>query len=75
MKIKQIKPKALLKALIKLGFLLKGKREAHVFLERSLKNQKRFTSISLHNKPLPKGTLKTILKQTGVSEDEIKKCL
>jgi predicted RNA binding protein YcfA (HicA-like mRNA interferase family) len=42
-------------------------------LEGIVKNKKRFTSISLHNEPLPKGTLKAILKQTGADEEEIKK--
>ena len=73
MKLKQIKPKNLLKALLKLGFVIKRQKGSHVFLEGIVKNKKLFTSISLHNEPLPKGTLKAILKQTGADEEEIKK--
>ncbi|MFN4213141.1 MAG: type II toxin-antitoxin system HicA family toxin [Microgenomates group bacterium] len=40
MKIKQIKPKDLLKALLKLGFLIKRRKGSHIFLERNLRNQK-----------------------------------
>jgi len=72
MKLKQIKPKNLLKALLKLGFVIKRQKGSHVFLEVIVKNKKCFTTISLHNEPLPKGTLKAILKQTGADEEEIK---
>jgi predicted RNA binding protein YcfA (HicA-like mRNA interferase family) len=75
MKIRQIKPKDLLKALLKLGFVVERQKGSHVFLEGTVANQKRFTSISIHNEPLPKGTLKAVLKQTGVSEEDIKKHL
>lgn len=75
MKIKQIKPKDLLKVLLKLGFIIKRQKGSHVFLEGFSDNQKRFTSISLHNEPLPKGTLKAILRQTDISEEEVKENL
>ena len=71
MKLKQVKPKDLLKALIKLGFAIKRRKDSHVFIEKGDK----MTSISLHNQPLPKGTLRDILTQTGVDETEIKKLL
>lgn len=75
MKLKQVKPRHLLKALLKIGFMIKRQKGSHVFIERTIKNQKKFTSISLHNEPLPKGTLKSILKQVEISEEEIKKYL
>ncbi len=71
MKIRQVKPKDLLKVLIKFGFVVKRKKGSHVFLELQTLQDRRFTSISLHNEPLPKGTLKGILKQTQISEDEL----
>lgn len=71
MKLKQIKPKDLLKALLKLGFIIKRQKGSHVFLERSSGNAVKVTSISLHNKPLPKGTLRNILTQTDVKEKDI----
>ncbi len=75
MKLKQIKPKILLKALLKLGFIIKRQKGSHVFLEKTIKSQKIFTSIALHNEPMPKGTLKAVLRQIKISEDEIKKVL
>jgi len=66
----------LLKALLKAGFEVKRQRgSSHVFLERTRNSEKRMTSISLHNKTLSLGTLRAILKQTGVSEDELKELL
>ncbi|OGK11262.1 hypothetical protein A2954_06065 [Candidatus Roizmanbacteria bacterium RIFCSPLOWO2_01_FULL_37_12] len=75
MKIKQVRPKDLLKALLKLGFIIKRQKGSHIFLERTLEGQKYFTSISLHREPLAKGTLKAILKQTSVSEVILKELL
>ncbi|MDP2861123.1 MAG: type II toxin-antitoxin system HicA family toxin [bacterium] len=75
MKIKQVKPKDLLKALRKAEFLIKRQKGSHVFLEKEFGKERRFTSIALHNEPLPFGTLRAILKQTGVSEEELKNLL
>lgn len=75
MRIKQVKPKDLLRALKKAGFIIKRKRGSHVFLEFSTTTEKRFTSIAIHNESLPKGTLKAILKQTAISEEMLKKLL
>lgn len=73
---REIKPRVLLRALLKAGFEIKRQRgSSHVFLERILNSEKWMTSISLHNKPLPLGTLRAILKQTGISEDELKDLL
>lgn len=75
MRIKQVRPKDLLKALLKAGFTIKRQSGSHVFLEFVGKTDVRFTSISLHQEPLPKGTLRAILKQTGISEEELGKLL
>lgn len=75
MKIKQVRPKDLLRALQKAGFIVKRKKGSHVFLEFSTIKEKRFTSIAIHNEPLPKGTLKAILRQTKLSEELLKQLL
>lgn len=75
MKIRQVKPKDLLRALLKAGFIIKRKRGSHMFLEFVTNDEVRLTSISMHNEPIPKGTLKGILKQTGIPEDELIKLL
>jgi predicted RNA binding protein YcfA (HicA-like mRNA interferase family) len=68
---REIKPKILLKALLKAGFEVKRRKGSHVFVERIQDKEVRMTSISLHNKPVPRGTLRAILKQVGMSEEEL----
>ena len=45
------------------------------FLRGMIGNQVRFTSIAIHDAPLPKGTLHEILEQTGIKEEELKKMM
>lgn len=75
MKIRQVKPKDLLRALLKAGFTIKRKKGSHVFLEFISNGEVRLTSISIHRGPIPKGTLKAIIKQAGISEDKLIKLL
>lgn len=75
MSSREIKPKVLLKALLKAGFVVKRQRGSHVFIERGSGTGTQMTSISLHSKPLPLGTLRAILKQTGVTENELERLL
>lgn len=75
MKLKQVKPKALLRALLKSGCVIKRQKGSHVFLEKISKEKTYNTSISLHIEPLPKGTLRGILKQINLTEEEIIKLL
>jgi predicted RNA binding protein YcfA (HicA-like mRNA interferase family) len=75
MKPKQVKPKDLLKALIKLGFSVKRQSGSHVFLEKITPDKTINTSIALHNEPMPKGTLHGIIKQTQVDAEELNKLL
>lgn len=72
---REIKPKTLLKALLKAGFVIRRQRGSHVFIEGGSGIEKRMTSISLHNKPLPYGTLRAILRQAGLTEDELERLL
>ena len=68
---REIKPKELLKALLKAGFQVKRQRGSHVFIERVQGVDTRMTSISLHSKPMPYGTLRAVMKQAGLSEEEL----
>ncbi len=72
---REIKPKQLLKALLKAGFEVKRQRGSHVFIECIKNGELRMTSISLHSKPMPYGTLRAVLKQTGFSFEELDKLL
>lgn len=71
MKLKQVKPKRLLRALMKMGFAIKRQKGSHVFIERSVAGKTYVTSIALHDVPLPQGTLYGIITQSGVEEEEL----
>jgi len=71
-KLPQVKPKKMLKLLLKLGFTIKHKRGSHVFLFHP---DGRRTQVSIHNKPLAKGTLSAILRQTELGKEQLTKLL
>lgn len=71
MKLKQIRPKDLVRALIKGGFVIKRQKGSHIFLESAMGSEKRVTSVSLHSGTLPKGTLGAIIKQAGIDENKL----
>ena len=66
----QARPKDVLRALLKVGFQVNRKTGSHVYLKHP---DGRLTSISIHPKPLPSGTLKAILKQTKLKPEELRK--
>lgn len=67
-KLPVLKPREVVRRFKKLGFVEDRQSGSHVILYRE-KDRKRAT-IPLHVKDLPKGTLKAILRQTGVFEEE-----
>lgn len=71
-KLPQVKPRHLLRAIQKAGFLVKKQRGSHVDLRHP---DGRRTTIPIHNKTLGKGILKAILRQTELSVEELKKLL
>jgi predicted RNA binding protein YcfA (HicA-like mRNA interferase family) len=71
-KLPQVKPRQLLKAIQKIGFKIKKRRGSHIDL-RHLDGRR--TTISMHNKTVPKGTLKKILNQTELTVEKLKKLL
>jgi predicted RNA binding protein YcfA (HicA-like mRNA interferase family) len=75
MSLKQVKPKDLLRAFLKAGVIVKRKKGSHVFLEKAVVDDKKHTTIALHNQPIPRGTLRAILKQTGLTEENLRKLL
>ena len=60
-------PKQVLKILVKLGFEVKRQTGSHV---RLIHPDGRATTIAMHNRDLPKGTLRAILKQSGITLEE-----
>jgi len=71
-KLPQVKPKKMLKLLLKLGFTIKHKRGSHVFLAHPDGQR---TQVSIHNKPLAKGTLRAIIRQAKLDKKQLKKLL
>lgn len=67
-----VKPKALLNALKKEGFVVDRQVGSHVRLKHP---DGRATSIAIHPKPLFHGTLRKILKEVDVSNEKLKELL
>ena len=66
MKLKQVLPKNLLKALLKIGFRIDRQKGSHVFLERRQNSQIFRTSISIKNYPLDKRVTEKFTYKSGV---------
>lgn len=65
---RNIKPLQLIKFLEKLGFQ-KGKgKGSHIRLTHL---DGRWTQVAVHPKPVPEGTLKKIIKQAGLTEEQV----
>ncbi len=65
-KLPVVKPKEVAKALLKVGFIKKRQTGSHLILYRNGK----IVPIPMHNKDLKKGTLKSMIKQSGLSLKE-----
>ncbi len=70
-KLPVLKPKDAIKRFQKLGFVKDRQTGSHVIIYHPKTKQR--AVIPLHVKDLPKGTLKAILNQTGVSVEEFLK--
>ena len=68
-KLPIITPKKLLKILEKNGFQLDRTTGSHFVLYNKI-DKKRVT-VPFHRKELPKGTIMSILKETGITKEEL----
>ena len=68
--LRNVKPNRLLKAFLKVGFVEYKGKGSHKRLRHP---DGRWTQIPIHPKPIPQGTLTKILKQTGISNEELEK--
>jgi len=66
---KSITPRKLIRVLVKKGFVLKRTRGSHHLFQHAVTKQRVF--VPLHTKDLPKGTLHDILKNAGLSPDDL----
>ena len=70
-KLPTLTPKKLIKIIEKLGFQLDHKTGSH-FILYNLKIKRRIV-VPFHVKDLPKGTLVSILKQAGITKEDLEK--
>lgn len=68
-----ITPKRLLRILNRIGFKEIHRKGSHIVLQHLI--DKRMTVVPFHCKDIPKGTLKSILKDIGIGIEELKKLL
>lgn len=68
-KLPVIRPRELVRALKKLGFLEKRQKGSHLIMVHE--GKKKQIVIPIHNKPLKKGTLGAILRQGDISVDDL----
>lgn len=71
-KLPAIKPKVLIKILLRLGFVHGHGKGSHMFF---FHQDGRTTTIPFHNKELPKGTLLGILKDIKIDKETFVKFL
>ncbi len=69
-KLKPVSGNKLIKALSKAGFQVVGSRGSHVRLKKKDKTGVFIVIVPLHAE-IKKGTLKSILRQAGISMDEL----
>lgn len=62
--------KEVLRKLLKAGFVERRQSGSHKILRHPDKRQ---TYVAMHTRDIPNGTLKSILRQAGLSEEEFKK--
>lgn len=65
------RPKDVVKALKKLGFIELRQKGSHLFLERDGQG----VVVPIHNQDLKRGTLRSILKMAGIGESELRELL
>ena len=68
----QVRPKDLVKALLKAGFVNDHQTGSHVCLRHP---DGRLTSVSVHPGTIPFGTMRAILKQTKIKAEVLKRLL
>ncbi|MBM4177052.1 MAG: addiction module toxin, HicA family [Ignavibacteria bacterium] len=69
-KLKSFTPKEIIKILESKGFILDRTKDSHQILINH--ETKRRVVVPFHKKDLPKGTLYEILRQAGLSKEELK---
>lgn len=66
---RNVKPQALIKFLVKLGFQTGKGRGSHIRLTHP---DGRWAQVAVHPGPVPQGTLRKIIRQAELTEKELK---
>ena len=69
-KLPIIKPKVLVKALQRGGFIIDYQTGSHIYMKH-LDNPAQISTIPYHNRDLAKGTLKSILRQLDMKSENL----
>jgi len=72
--MRSVRPKQVLRALRRIGFFVDRVSGSHFILKHPSKPTLRVT-VPLHNRDLKRGTLLSIIKQTGLTNEEFEKLL
>jgi predicted RNA binding protein YcfA (HicA-like mRNA interferase family) len=72
-RLPSVRPSDVVAALKRAGFVEKRQKGSHVILVHE--RQRRMTVVALHGRDLPMPTLREVLKQAGITEDEFVKLL
>ena len=68
--MRSIKPKEIIRLLQDRGFYIHHQRGSHVYL-KSYSDPTILVTVPLHNKDLKIGTLLSILRQAGISKEDV----
>jgi predicted RNA binding protein YcfA (HicA-like mRNA interferase family) len=69
-RLPSVNPDACIKALEKAGFYMSRQRGSHVQMRRDSPLPARTIPVPVSKKPLPRGTLRSIIRQAGLTVDE-----
>jgi predicted RNA binding protein YcfA (HicA-like mRNA interferase family) len=73
-RLPQVTPRKMIAALQRAGFVIVGSKGGHHYLEYK-NDPTRWTTVSVHPGDMAGGTVRAILKQTGLSREEFLKLL
>lgn len=73
MRLPSLKPKKIVKVLLKIGFAEARQTGSHLILVNT--DTKKIIPVPIHNKDLKRGLLISIVKQTGLTVEEFIKLL
>lgn len=69
-RLPSVNPNDCIKALEKIGFYVSRQKGSHVQMRRDEPQPARTVPVPVSKKPLPRGTLRSIIRQAGLTVDE-----